>query len=260
MIKGFGEMLPLQFVWVLGLGAIAVALSAWQRLGLAGSLALAIGRSLLQLAVLGYALTAVYELKSPWVVLAFVGVMLVGVTLLTRNRISQRVPNLLLWVGGSLLSTTALTLIYATVLVFQPDIWYSPQLLIPLAGVILANGMNGAAIAGERLVSSLNANPTEIETHLSLGASPQIAIASYRRDAIKAGISPTLNTMMIIGLVTLPNFMAGQLLSGTQPLVAAIYQGAILILLLFSTLVAILLITHGITRQYFNAAQQLILW
>jgi putative ABC transport system permease protein len=251
---------PLQLVWVLGLGAIALALAAWQRLGLAGSLALAIGRSVLQLAVLGYVLAAVYEFKSPGGVVAFLAVMIVGVTLLTRNRISQRVPNLALWVGGSLLVSMALTLLYVSVLVFQPATWYEPQLLIPLAGVILANAMNGATIAGERLVNTLNASPIEIETHLSLGASPQQAIATYRRDALKAGLLPTINTMMVIGLVTLPSLMSGQLLSGVDPIVAAAYQAAILIMVLFSTLVTIVLITSGICRQYFNSNAQLTTW
>jgi putative ABC transport system permease protein len=251
---------PLQLIGVLGLGAIAMALSAWQRLGLGWNLALAIGRSLLQLAVLGVVLAAVYEFESPIVVVAFVCVMLVGVSLLTRNRISQKVPNLIVWVGGSLMLATVLTLLYATVLVFQPDTWYNPQFVIPLAGLVLASSMNGTAIAGERLVTTLNANPGDIETRLSLGATPQQAIAQYRQDAIKAGIGPTLNTLMVIGLVTLPSFMSGQLLSGVQPLVAAAYQAAIGIALLFSTLLSILLCTTGICRQYFNSADQLVLW
>jgi putative ABC transport system permease protein len=252
--------LPLQLAWVLGLGAIAIALTIWQRLGLAWNITLAIGRSLLQLAVLGGVLSAVYEVKSPLVVVAFIAVMWVGVALLTRNRISQKVPNLLGWVGGVLLVVTALTLLIMTVFVFQPNTWYEPQVLIPLAGLVLATGMNGTAIAGDRLVSLLNANPGEIETHLSLGASPQQAIAFYRRDAIKAGILPTINTLMVIGLVTLPSFMSAQLLSGVPPLAAAAYQAAIGIMLLFSTLVSILLVTSGICRQYFSAAAQLLLW
>jgi len=40
------------------------------------------------------------------------------------------------------------------------------------------------------LVSTFNAK-LEIETHLSLGATPEQAVAQYRKDAIKAGLIPT---------------------------------------------------------------------
>jgi len=68
--------------------------------------------------------------------------------------------------------------------------------------------MNGAAIAGERLVSTFNASKLEIETHLSLGATPEQAVAQYRKD-IKAGLIPT-NQMMVVGIVTLPGIITGQ--------------------------------------------------
>ncbi|MEM6256631.1 MAG: ABC transporter permease, partial [Cyanobacteria bacterium P01_D01_bin.156] len=95
-------------------------------------------------------------------------------------------------------------------------------------------------------------------THLSLGATPDQAIASYRREAIKAGLIPTVNSMMVVGLVTLPGIITGQLLSGIDPLNAALYQMLIMFMLAFSTLVTALLVTHGIQRQFFNAAAQLV--
>jgi putative ABC transport system permease protein len=248
----------LQLLWVLGLVLIAMALLRWQRLELAWPLALATGRMLLQLAVLGYVLAAVYELGWPWA-LGFVGLMVAGGAWVTRNRISQTVPRLGLWVGGSLLLGLGLSLAYGTLLVFQPAT-IAPAYLIPLAGVLLGNAMNGAAIAGERLVNTLNASPIEIETHLSLGATPQQAIARYRQDAIKAGVLPTINTLTVTGLVTLPSFMSGQLFSGTPPLLAAAYQAVILILVVFATLIAVLVLTAGICRHYFNAAGQLQRW
>jgi len=49
--------------------------------------------------------------------------------------------------------------------------------------------MNGAAIR-VKLVSTFNASKLEIETHLSLGATPSKR-GSVRKDAIKAGLIPT---------------------------------------------------------------------
>lgn len=251
---------PLQLVWALGLMVIAIALSAWQRLGLEWSLALATGRTVLQLLVVGYVLAAVFAFKNPFLVLGLLAIMLIAATIVARNRISQKVPNLFAIVGAAMLLSTLLTLVYTMLFVIQPPTWYEPQFLIPLAGIVLGNSMNGAALTGERLVSTLNSSQLEIETHLSLGATPQQAVARYRREAIRTGLMPTINTMMVVGLVTLPGIMTGQLLSGVDPLVATSYQMVIMFMLAFTTLVTTLLVTSGICRQYFNTAEQLTLW
>ena len=251
---------PFQLIWALGMMAIAVALSAWQRLGLEWNLTVATGRTVIQLLVVGYILAAVFALRNPWLVLAVVAVMLVIATIVARNRISQRIPHLLPIVGGSILLGTIITLLYTNLLVIQPQEWYEPQFLIPLAGIVLGNSMNAAALSGERLVSTLNSSQLEIDTHLSLGATPQQAIAQYRRDAIKAGLIPTLNTMLVIGIVTLPGIMTGQMLGGADPLRAAAYQMVIMFMLALATLITTSLATWGICRKFFNPADQLILW
>lgn len=250
----------LQLVWAMGLMVIAIALSAWQRLGLEWNLALATGRTVVQLLVVGYVLAAVFEFKHPVIVLGLLAIMLIVAAIVARNRISQKIPNLLPMVGGAMLTGTLLTLIYTNLFVIQPPTWYEPQFLIPLAGIVLGNSMNAAAIAGERLVSTLNSSQIEIETHLSLGATPDQAVARYRREAITAGLIPTINTMMVVGLVTLPGIMTGQLLSGVSPLVATSYQMVIMFMLAFATLITTILITVGICRQFFTPTDQLILW
>ena len=117
--------------------------------------------------------------------------------------------------------------------------------------------MNGAAIAGERLVSTITSSRLEIETHLSLGATPQQAVTTYRKDAIRAGLIPALNQMTVAGIVTLPGMITGQLLSGIDPLDAASYQILILLMLAFANLFTTVLITKGLTRQFFNTQSQL---
>lgn len=251
---------PLHLLWSLGLMAIAIALSAWQRLGLEGNLLLASGRTLIQLAVVGYVLAAVFALDNPFLVLGVLAVMLVIATIVARNRISQKIPNLLPLVGACILLGTLSTLVYTNVLIIQPEVWYQPRYLIPLAGIVLGNAMNAAAIAGERLVSTLNSSQIEIETHLSLGASPQQAVSRYRRDAIKAGMIAIVNSMMVVGLVTLPGVMTGQMLGGADPLQAAAYQILIMFMLAFTDLVTTSLVTWGICQKFFNPAGQLMLW
>jgi len=239
--------------------AIAIALSAWQSLGLEWQLAIAAARTTIQLILVGYVLAIVFDpnAKNPWLVLAVLTLMLTIASIVARNRISKKIPRLLPLVWGSIFLSAALTLSYTNFLIIQPQTWYEPQYLIPLAGIVLGNAMNGAAIAGERLVNTINTNQLEIETHLSLGATPQQAVAQYRKDAVKTGLIPTLNTMMVIGVVTLPGTITGQLLSGVQPLEAAAYQILIMFMVALANITTTILVTHGLCRQFFNIEAQL---
>jgi len=248
---------PTDLPWALGMMAIAIGLSSWQQLGLELSLAIATGRTLLQLTVVGYVLAVVFALDNPIPVLGILLVMLTIATITARNRIGKKIPRVIPIVFGSIFFSTALTLIYTNLFIVQPDTWYKPQYLIPLGGIVLGNAMNGAAIAGERLASTISSSSLEIETHLSLGATPQQAVAGYRKDAIRAGLIPTLNSMMVVGIVTLPGIITGQLLSGIDPLNAASYQILIMFMLAFTNLITTILVTQGLMRQFFNAQAQL---
>ncbi|HEY9672140.1 MAG TPA: iron export ABC transporter permease subunit FetB [Waterburya sp.] len=248
---------PIDLVWALGMMAIAIGLSSWQRLGLEIQLAIATGRTVVQLLVVGYVLAVIFALNNPIPVVGVLLVMLTIATITARHRIGKKIPRLIPVVFGAMFFSTALTLGYTTLLIIQPRTWYEPQYLVPLAGIVLGNAMNGAAIAGERLVSTISSSRLEIETHLSLGATPQQSVATYRKEAIRAGLIPTLNQMMIVGVVTLPGMITGQLLSGVDPLNAASYQILIMFMIAFANLITTVLVTQGITHQFFNAQAQL---
>jgi putative ABC transport system permease protein len=248
-----------QAVWAIGLVGAAFALSSWQKLGLEGSLILAAGRAVIQLAVVGYVLAVVFAPPlSPILILFVLGVLVMVSAIVTRNRISQKLP--LPGIVGSLLITTLVTVAYVQFIVVQPQVWYEPRFLIALGAIVLSQAMNAAAVSGERLFNTLKSNPLEIETRLSLGATPAQAIEMYRKDAIRAGVLPVINATSIVGLATIPEIVSGQLLGGAEPIQAIAFQIVILLMILFATLLVTVLVTSGIWRKFFNAQAQLIRW
>ena len=178
--------------------------------------------------------------------------------MVARNRIDKKLQGLLSWVALSIVASTAFTLGYIIFLIVQPPQWYEPRYLIPLAGMLFGNAMNGAALAGERLANKIKQNRLEIETHLCLGATPSQAIASYQKEAIRTGLIPTLNNMMVMGLVSLPGMFTGQVLGGSNPRDAASYQILILYAIVFTNLLVMVLVTEGVYKHFFNHDSQLI--
>jgi putative ABC transport system permease protein len=63
--------------------------------------------------------------------------------------------------------------------------------------------------------------------------------------------------MMVVGIVTLPGIITGQLLTGANPLVAAAYQILIMFVLALGNLTTASLVTWGLCRQFFNREEQL---
>ena len=245
-------------VLCLGMIGIAIAISLWQKLGLEKQLAYSAVCSLMQLIAIGYILDIVFAIDDWWAVVAILIVMVTIASIVARNRIDGKLKGLLPTVVLSLVASSAFTLGYIILLIIQPDSWYEPQYLIPLAGMLFGNAMNSASLAGDRLLSNINQNRLEIETHLSLGATPTQAISNYKKEAIRTGLIPILNNMVVMGLVSLPGMFTGQVLGGSDPLDAASYQILIVFAIVLTNIIATVLVTQGIYKRFFNQEEQLV--
>ena len=91
---------------------------------------------------------------------------------------------------------------------------------------------------------------------LALGFAPAQAIGDIRRDALRAGLIPIVNSMTTAGIVSLPGMMTGQILSGSPPMEAAKYQLLILFLIAAGTgLGSVVAIMFGSRRLFDTRAR-----
>ena len=225
--------------WDLGLAAGLVLLLAalsWQlRLGIGRRILVAAARSTVQLLLLGLVLKALFNTANLGLVALLAAIMLgvAGYEVMARQKHRLKGP----WGYGAgtvsmLLSSFSITLL-ALWVVLQPAPWYAPQYSIPLLGMLLGNTMTGIAVALDNLTSRTLEKRYEIEARLALGQNANEAIADIRRDALRAGLIPIVNSMTTAGIVSLPGMMTGQILAGSPPMEAAKYQ--LLILFFFSS-------------------------
>ncbi len=168
-----------------------------------------VSRMLLQLLMIGYFLTYIFDTESAWIVLAVLSVMVfvaswIGLRTVAQKRLLLYPKALLaLIIGGG----TTLLIITQGVLNLTP--WYLPNYFIPLAGMIFANGMNSVSLAADRLEAELGRD---------------ITYDKARNIAFRASLIPITNSLFAVGLVSIPGMMTGQILSGISPLIAARYQ------------------------------------
>ena len=162
-----------------------------------------------QLLAVGYVLVFLFESDSPLVVSAVLFVMIAISSWIALRPLASS-SRRLYWISLASITAGGLpVLILATQLVLDVDPWYAPEFLIPLAGMIFANAMNAVSIAAERY-----------QAEIDNGRNPKEA----RHLGMQATMIPQVNSLMAVGLVSLPGMMTGQVLSGVSPLIAARYQ------------------------------------
>jgi putative ABC transport system permease protein len=211
-------------------------LSIVLRLGLERSLLLAGVRMVAQLALMGFVLKWVFAAHSwPWVVLLMLVMTLVaGVSAVRRS--ARPYPGIYwhsivaVWASSWLITVFAVTAVLR-----QSDPWREPQYTIPLLGMILGNTLNGISLGLGRLTDELVLRRDQVELLLALGATRWEAARGAVRQAVRTGMIPTINAMMVTGIVSLPGMMTGQLLSGVDPLDAVKYQIVIMFLIASGT-------------------------
>jgi putative ABC transport system permease protein len=169
----------------------------------------ATGRMLLQLMLIGYVLVYIFDSDSAFVISGVLAVMVVAAGWIALN--TTDLPKSALFPASlvSVLLGGGVTLLVVTQGVLRLDPWYSPSVIIPLAGMIFAASMTNISLAIERLGA-------EIENGHSFIRARDIAF--------RTSMIPVINSFFAVGLISLPGMMTGQILSGVSPLIAARYQ------------------------------------
>lgn len=241
-----------------GLVLLAIGLARLQRIGQEGEMLRSSLRMVLQLLAVGYLLHLVFAINSPLPVLLILLVM-TGFSLQVMGaRVKRKMPGFYRVVGSSIvLGCGGVTFLFCALVVgYAP--WYEPRYLIPLAGMIIGNSMNGASLAAERLAAEIGERREEIETAICLGATARQSSQPAVRQAFRAALIPTVNTMAAMGIVSLPGMMTGQILSGTEPVIAVRYQIAIMCAITGAVAITAYLILLQGYRLYFSISHQLL--
>ena len=94
---------------------------------------------------------------------------------------------------------------------------------------------------------------------LALGAASKQTVASYVQISFQASLIPAIDSLKSLGIVWIPGLMAGMLLSGSDPVYAAIYT-FVTISMIFSASGLTALISSLLIRNHaFSPAEQLTL-
>lgn len=228
---------------------IAIGLSVALRLGLGRRLLIASLRMSVQLLVVGLALEWVFRQRHAWIVLALALAMaaIAGVSAVRRTR--RRFAGIFWHAIVAVLASSFLVTGAAVTGILEVEPWFDPQYLIPLLGMLLGNSLTGVSLALDRFMEGCAAERGRIETLLALGAGRWEAAHELVREALRTGMIPTVNTMLVMGIVSLPGMMTGQILAGADPADAVRYQ----IVIMFMIAATVALAACGVVLLAYRA-------
>ena len=228
---------------------IAGGVSLSLRLKLGGELAVASVRTVVQLTLIGYLLQWIFDLQSAPAVLAWVGIMIVAAGRAATRRVQRTFDGSLVAAVGTLSLTALLTTFTVTAAVIRVDPWFDPQYVIPLCGMVLGNTMTGLSLCLDSILESFDDGRAEIEVRLLLGATSWQAGLPAVRKGVRRGMVPILNSMTVVGIVSLPGMMTGQILAGADPLEAVKYQIVVMFMIAAAIAIAVTIAIMQITRR-----------
>ncbi len=210
------------------IAAALLVINGWMswrlRLGLGQKIAISGIRMAVQLSLLGLVLKQIFALSSFPPVMLLAAIMTVIAGLSAISRIEHHYPSIRLTTIISVWASSWLVTAVMIGLIVRPDPWYSPQVVIPLLGMVLGNSLTGISLGVDRYIGELKSRRGEIEMQLSLGATRWEATRDAFATAARTAMVPILNTMSVAGIVSIPGMMTGQLLAGASPIDAVKYQ------------------------------------
>lgn len=256
-MEGITKLSILQFSLIYLLLIIVLFIMKKSKINQTKLLFVASIRMTLQLVIVGYILQYMFKNPAPIYTVIFLMIMIA----FSIHRVLKSRPNLnkkfKLSIGASLTLSGLFVLIYFVAVVVNKSI-FNPQYTIPLAGMIIGNAMTGINIGIKTFMDSVDKDRIKINSLVNLGVDPKEILKPIANNALEVALIPTLNSMVGMGIVFLPGMMTGQILSGTLPTTAIMYQIAIMIAIATSVSMTVFFALNLGYKSLYNNRKQFI--
>ena len=228
---------------------IPIIISYKEGLHIIKDLIVATLRAVVQLIILGFLLHYIFKINDKWLLVLCVFVIIVNASWNTISR-SSPVMHHVFWISFvAIFVGTALPLAGT---IATGAIQFTANEVIPIGGMLAIN------LAYQNLDRAFVQDGTNIESKLSLAATPKLASKGAIRESIRLAIVPTIDSVKTYGLVSIPGMMTGLIIGGVPPLQAIKFQLLVVFIHTTATIMSALIATYLSYGQFFNARHQLV--
>lgn len=234
---------------------IPIIISYKEGLHIIKDLIVATVRAVVQLIILGFLLHYIFKINDKWLLVLCVFVIIVNASWNTISRSSPIMHHVFLISFVAIFVGTALPLAGT---IATGAIQFTANEVIPIGGMLANNGLIAINLAYQNLDRAFVQDGTNIESKLSLAATPKLASKGAIRESIRLAIVPTIDSVKTYGLVSIPGMMTGLIIGGVPPLQAIKFQLLVVFIHTTATIMSALIATYLSYGQFFNARHQLV--
>lgn len=234
---------------------IPIIISYKEGLHIIKDLIVATLRAVVQLIILGFLLHYIFKISDKWLLVLCVFVIIVNASWNTISRSSPVMHHVFLISFVAIFVGTALPLAGT---IATGAIQFTANEVIPIGGMLANNGLIAINLAYQNLDRAFVQDGTNIESKLSLAATPKLASKGAIRESIRLAVVPTIDSVKTYGLVSIPGMMTGLIIGGVPPLQAIKFQLLVVFIHTTATIMSALIATYLSYGQFFNARHQLV--
>lgn len=255
-MKGIVQLNILQFSLIYLLLIIILAIMKKSKINQTKLLLLASFRMTVQLVLAGFVLTYIFEKPHPIFVIIYLSGMIAFSVhrVLSKNKNINKQFKIAIFLS---LAGSGLVILAFFVLAVVGESFFNPQYTIPLAGMIIGNSMTGVSLGMKTFTQDLQNQRNKVDSLLNLGVTPKKILIPFVNNALETALLPTMNNMLGMGIISLPGMMTGQILSGTKPTTAIMYQIAIMIAICTSVCLTVFCSLNFGYRTLYNKRNQI---
>jgi len=230
------QLIPIENLtyMILPLGIVWYFYYRW--IGNSSEIVYATIRMVVQLLAIGYVLIYLFNNNSWYVGFLVLFMMILISSFIVLRNVERKNKRTFLIIFTTILIGGSINLYLVVKFVLELTPFYEPRYVIPLAGMLYSNCMNAVSIVAERFEQEIKKSSYE----------------EAKRISFKASMIPKVNTLLAVGLVSLPGMMTGQILSGIDPLVAVRYQIVVMAMIMGSAGISVILYLRFMKKEYYT--------
>ena len=220
---------------------IPVLVLWYYKTGILKDTLIAVIRMTVQLLLVGLYLEYFFKLNNALINVVWVIIMslIASYTIIRRTGLRFRLFFIPVLISGII--SIAVTDAYFLGYVIKLNNIFDARYFIPITGMLMGNTLRTVIIALDAYYLRIDDEENYYRWYLANGATRNEALHPFMRDALKKAFNPTIATMAVMGLISLPGMMTGQILGGSDPSVAVKYQIMLLITVFSSAIMNVVL-------------------
>ena len=206
-------------------------------------------RMTVQLLLIGFYLEYMFAYNNIWLNIAWVILMIfiAAFTVIRRSKLNYKFYLWPVFLAGLL--SISITDAFFLGGIIRLDNPFEARYFIPITGMLIGNTLRVVIIAMSSYHGIIKEKQAFYRRQLANGATRSEALLPFRKQALQNAFNPMIATMAVVGLISLPGMMTGQILGGSSPSVAIKYQ-IMLMITIFSSEVMSVILTLIISDRY----------